>query len=400
MSDEAHTAAFCMSVMKKHVLRAHAPGWVRVVRRPWVRTASFLGLRILPRGRQIVFVSVHPDDPDALVILEYLARHSSRPLVWLGVDELPADELLDPLARSRVTLGRLHSVAGAYSLLTSSLVFHTHGIFGIRRATGRQVVINVWHGDGPKVMRPDPIATTFMVTGVQAFGLRRMAVLGLPAERLLTTGRPRVDDIHRPPHAAEQSASMRALGLDDRPVVWWLPTWRESASGPVALGQSFEEWFTPDAFARVRDRYQFVVKPHPNSPPQAWPEPWRVLTASEITRAKVRWYRVLASAAAIITDYSSVWSDFLESSVPLAFIVPDAEDYARERGFYMEDWRRLLPGPLLAGPGELHDFLAGLAERDHQPRRIAVAHALGSNNGAGATQRLLTALSEHDVEWR
>lgn len=375
------------------------PDWVRTLRRPFLRTATFLGPRLLPKGRHIVFVSAHADDPDALVILEFLAEHSSRPLIWVCFDQ-PNVTLLDEVAQRQVTALRVEDPRAFLAVVTSPLVFHTYGLLGIRRAARRQTVVNVWHGDGPKAMRPHPIATTFMVTGVREFGRRRMQVLGLPQERLLVSGRPRVDDIHRGLGPREAADAASQLGLDERPIVWWLPTWREDRSGAVRLNADMVSHFTSSAFDDVRDRYQFIVKPHPNNPAQEWPSPWRVVEQTRLARSETRWYRLLGNAAAIISDYSSVSSDFLDANVPIAFIIPDAESYEADRGFYMPDWREYLPGPILFNGEDLGVFLSNVAAGERNSRCRDVAEALGSNNGPGATYRLFAALSDHGVDWR
>ena len=381
-----------------HSARRPLPMWVRTVRRPVVRAVTSMGPALLPQGGHIVFISAHSDDPDALVVLEYLAQRSPRPLPWLA-PEKPNIRLIDEDLRARIRVRRLTDPAGIWAFLTSKLVFHTYGVYGLSRARARQVIVNVWHGDGPKRMRPDPIATTYMVTGVQEFGRRRMEILGLPFERLFTTGRPRVDDMHRGLSQPEQMQAQRRLGLDDRPIVWWLPTWRERDGSPDVLKADMSTYFDAEAFAALSNKYQFVVKPHANSPTQEWPSPWIVVEPKTLEQSHVRWYRLLGCAAAILTDYSSVWSDFLHTKIPVAFVTPDPDTYANERGFYMTNWRDALPGPLLHGRGDVTDFLTGLDSLPDVRHRTEVAGALGAANTPGATARLLVALAERGVSW-
>jgi CDP-glycerol glycerophosphotransferase (TagB/SpsB family) len=365
-----------------------------------VRFGKFVGGHILPRSRSIVFVSIHPDDPDALVILEYLARNSDRPLSWMCLGQEPETSLLEAGARERVRSYRIWDFRSAIQFLRSELVFHTYGIPGVLHTAQRQTVVNVWHGDGPKVMRPDPMPTTFMVTGVREFGARRMKILGLPVDRLLVTGRPRVDDIHRCLAPEDRNSAYARLGLDDRPIIWWLPTWREGRSGPARLEADLTEIFSGYLLGGAWDEYQFLVKPHANSPVQEWPKPWRVITAADLSRSGVRWYQLLGEASAIITDYSSVWSDILDSSVPCGFLVPDRDEYSLSRGFYMEDWEDLLPGPILYDQHSFVDFLLRLHEGQFRRQQIHVSHVLGANNSPGATARLFVALTDLGVQWR
>lgn len=377
----------------------HGDGFVRRLRRPFIRCTTYLGPRVLPQGEQIVFVSAHSDDPDALVILEFLARHSDRPLVWMA-PEPPQTALLDEDVRHRVRAYRYRHVAGVFAFLSSSLVFHTYGMLGVKRASSRQTVINVWHGDGPKRMRPAPMATTYMVAGIREFGTRRMDILRLPRERLLVAGRPRVDDLYQGLSEDERIAAQEQLGLDHRPIIWWLPTWREAATFPTTLDDDLDAYFAPEVFTGLSQEYQWVVKPHANSPRQDWPAPWQVLDSAAIRRSGVRWYRLLGSAAAILTDYSSIWADFLHTSVPLGFITPDRARYAEERGFYMSNWQELLPGPLLHNAADVRSFLMRLRAPVDEERRSQLAVTLGSANEAGATRRLFSALDAERVSWR
>ena len=379
--------------------RRPLPSWVRTARRPLVRLTTSMGPALLPQGDQIVFVSAHSHDPDAVVILEYLARKSRRPITWLA-PQSPNMRLIDRPLRTRIRPRILSDPSGLWAFLTSKLVFHTYGLYGQRRASSRQVIVNVWHGDGPKRMRPDPLATTYMVTGVEAFGRRRMEILGLPLERLLTSGRPRVDDLHRGLSDLERVQAQRHLGLDHRPIVWWLPTWREHDGSPEALTADMSVYFDSQAFDRVQEMYQFVVKPHPNSPRQKWPSPWVVLDPGTVEESDVRWYRLLGCAAAVLTDYSSVWSDFLNTDIPVGFITPDSDTYAIERGFYMANWRELLPGPMLQGSADMADFLSDLGSLPDPHQRAQVARQLGSANVPGSTARLLEALEGRGVSWR
>lgn len=374
------------------------PTWIRTVRRPIVRVVTALGPRLLPQGDHIVFVSAHSNDPDALVILEYLAQASTRPLVWIA-PRLPNLQLLDGALRTRVSGHRLAGLAGLWAFLTSRLVLHTYGVYAVRHSGRRQVVVNVWHGDGPKRMRPHPMATTYMVAGVEEFGRRRMEILQLSTDRLLTTGRPRVDDVHRGLSESERVRAQSTLGLDQRPIIWWLPTWREHGDAPTTLSADLSRYFPRDVLRGMLERYQFVVKPHSNSPRQPWPAPWRVVLPEALEDADVRWYQLLGCAAAVITDYSSVWSDFLNTATPIAFIAPDPEAYADERGFYMSNWRDLLPGPLLRDSRDLEAFVSGLDSQPDMGKRAEVAAALGSANSNGATERLFNALTERGIEW-
>jgi len=359
--------------------------------------------RFLPRNDTIVFGSDRVDDPDALVILDYLAEHSSRPLRWTARTQ-PITQLLNPLTQATVVAAREGSFTSLITYGQSPIVFHTAGLYTSPEPARGRTVVTVWHGDGPKSTSPPRIRGTYMVTGVEYFGRRRIQVHGYPETNLLITGRPRVDDLYRGIHDRESGSvdsqrDLEKLGLDGRPVIWWLPTWRQDSAGkPVALEAANIDalQLNPDLMAR----YQFIVKPHPLAVQLQWPKGWRVLTDADLYRNQIRLYRMLGLAHCVLTDYSSVWSDFLGTQIPVGFVLTDMKSFADARGFYDSDWHTKLPGPILQTQFEFIQFTEQGWTEELAIRRREVSTEIGAINEFGATKRLFEALDEKGVPWR
>lgn len=64
---------------------------------------------------------------------------------------------------------------------------------------------------------------------------------------------------------------------------------------------------------------------------------------------------LLATVSLLITDYSSIFFDFLPLKRPIYFYMPDAKEYARDRGFYLD--LGTLPGRLVETKQELLETL-------------------------------------------
>ena len=87
------------------------------------------------------------------------------------------------------------SLRGLWAYLRAEAVFFTHGLYGSPRPTARKPIVNLWHGDGPKDVRPENdvgglISSTYFVGSTPLFS-------GYQADGVRRTGRPRA--AHRQP---------------------------------------------------------------------------------------------------------------------------------------------------------------------------------------------------------
>ena len=63
---------------------------------------------------------------------------------------------------------------------------------------------------------------------------------------------------------------------------------------------------------------------------------------------------------ALLTDYSSVFFDFLLTLKPIGFVIDDISQYGSMRGFTVEDPLGLMPGHKIYNVDDLKKFIADL----------------------------------------
>lgn len=101
-------------------------------------------------------------------------------------------------------------------------------------------------------------------------------------------------------------------------VVLWAPTFRGNAGDAYVVGEQYID--------RLADLYKnelYIIKSlHPMS---------EGCLASFMSSSEL-----LVCADVLITDYSSIFFEYLLLDRPIVFFVPDYEDYARDRGFYLD----------------------------------------------------------------
>jgi CDP-glycerol glycerophosphotransferase len=100
---------------------------------------------------------------------------------------------------------------------------------------------------------------------------------------------------------------------------------------------------------------------------------------------------VLAVTDVLVTDYSSVFFDFLDTGRPILFFTPDREDYSETRGLYLAPEE--LPGPSAQTPAELAGLLNALGTGGSQDALVSHASAY-----ARARERFAAAEDGHVAE--
>lgn len=271
--------------------------------------------------------------------------------------------------------------------------------FGKRQG---QIYLNTWHGTPLKHMgfdMPDGAwqsantlrnflnadfllaANDFMadVMYEQAYKLTNVF-----AGEIITEGYPRID---RQWLDDDGKATLRALladagiSLGDKRIVLYAPTWRGSdfnaAKKDISLlserVRALQEAMGDDSIVLLKT-HQIVHKAARTSADAP-----RNLVPNVIpTNA------LLGLADVLITDYSSIFFDFLATGRPIGFFTPDAEEYAEDRGTYFP--LDELPGPVSADAATLG---AALREPQQHPRYAEWVAKFVPYDDGSATERVI-----------
>jgi len=370
---------------------------------PTLGRALHLLLSLTPR-RHHVFVAAWPsDEGNAVETVRALTKRYAGGVVW--ADAPPPEWLrklgLDP---SQVQFMRKNSIPALWSFLTAEVRFFTHGLYGCPRPVRRKPIVNLWHGDGPKATTGARIYATYLVSSSTILARDRLRHFRVPAEHLLTTGLPRIEQLRRP----SSTSQLEALGIaSDRPFVVWMPTYRQ-ASG-AGLNGSFVDSADVSEDARIVQQIssglatlreqglQVVVKPHPLDLVSRDHSSSILITDEAIRGAGTTLYAVLGASAGLLTDYSSVWTDYLALNRPIAFFMPDLRSYLSGRGIEPPDAMEHLPGASLTTMADFAAFGAEMLGTRPQPgstlRRSSIEH-FGLVHPHAPADVLLTALQE------
>lgn len=185
------------------------------------------------------------------------------------------------------------------------------------------------------------------------------AAFGVPRERILPLGMPRIDYLLD----EEGAASRRERILQKYPqlaegrTVLYVPTFRRGRQIPYGrLTESFDA-----------SQGNLVLIPHPFDRTEVEDDPGVVIDQSF---SVLEW---LSAADAVITDYSAVAYEAALRDVPLIFWPYDIEDYIRSRGLAV-DYRAEVPGPVVESAQEAAETAQRIAEEHPDFRRFRSRH--------------------------
>ena len=160
------------------------------------------------------------------------------------------------------------------------------------------------------------------------------------------TGSPRNDALLL--DAVQAREAKRRLGLEGYTrVVLYAPTYRDVAG---------KQAFTADFWARAqaeaaRHHTAIIIKKHPLD--RALQVPGGLSHVRDVSHSVDDVQSALAAADVLITDYSSIATDFALKHLPILFYTYDFAEYQpKSRGFFF-DLKEVLPGPFVADEGEL-----------------------------------------------
>jgi CDP-glycerol glycerophosphotransferase (TagB/SpsB family) len=249
------------------------------------------------------------------------------------------------------------------------------------------------------------VRSTYAVAGTRLWGDQRPVYFGVSPEGVLVTGHPRVDQFARPP----DGAALRRLGLNpDKPLVLWMPTYRSSeyrgrrlaamrhGSDARDLSEQTAVVDLGRQVARLADRMgvTVVVKPHPLDIDEYADLGLPIVDSEDLRREHLTVYQFMGASAGLITDYSSVWTDYLATDRPVGVFCPDLEEYEGMRGLNVPDYLAIIPGPRLESLADFEAFLRECRAQSGESRAVRVrsAQAIGAETRLGATDRLLDAV--------
>lgn len=290
--------------------------------------------------------------------------------VYVMNDPVKRERLRKEYPRARIV--DTNTRDGIYTVLESGVWFTSAGmpVYGTGLSRGR-IIVNLWHGVPLKkivlaekkhrllyrlyISALFSSNYTWVVTTSRHMVPIMQRSFGIGKEKVKVWGQPRNDRLFASRDAGEVLGGIYGDLPEFSRAVLYAPTHRDGT--PVKLFP-FED-FQPEKLEEFLEQEKLLlcVRTHFYEKEQTGlPQCPRLRWLGEDLAEDVM--EVLDVFDVLITDYSSIYIDFLLTGRPLMFLPYDQEEYLKERGFNFP-YEKITPGPR---PGSFREFCSQMQE--------------------------------------
>ena len=235
-----------------------------------------------------------------------------------------------------------------------------------------QLVVNLMHGSPLK--RTDGYVEhdtcDYVITQSSFFNKVVSDSLQVPIEKMVALGFPRTDILKY------NTGLLNSLGISkNKKVIVWMPTFRKNKNTGVEFG-SLNSLGVPlldsvEKFEQLNKMLEennvlLLVKLHPaeDTTNMTLTDYSNIcfMSDKDLDKKGVTVYGLLAESDALITDYSSVYYDYLLTDKPIGLVVDDLVEYGRRNGFVYGEYKEFVKGFYIES---LEDFFTFVYNIEH-----------------------------------
>lgn len=269
-------------------------------------------------------------------------------------------------------VGMIH---GIEYFLTSKYFFYSFGKYPII-PSAKQVVINLWHGTPLKAIgflnnnerHLKQNYFTYVLAASDYFVPVMSRCFEVTQDRVLVCGHARNDKMFHASKQLEEKFNFERYSK----IFMWMPTYKKTrgreadtdyiqTETALPLFKTWQELRDLDDYFRELNSF-CLIKLHPL---QEWGESSMSETFTNIQfysqkkfeEENLDLYELLHYADALITDYSSVYFDYLLLNRPIGFTIDDMNSYSNTRGFVFDNPLDYMPGMKIQKKEQFEEFI-------------------------------------------
>jgi CDP-glycerol glycerophosphotransferase (TagB/SpsB family) len=335
-----------------------------------------LRLFIRPQNNYIIYHSFPDFSDNCFTFFCYvLNNHKEYKNIWL-ISKRDKEKYSKLMANYATSLDylmvRKKSFLGVYYFCKSKYIFFTHGLFNEINLSKKQININLWHGMPLKNIghldnNSRVPKSNFVIATSSLFQEIMSKAFLIKSENVLITGQPRNDLIFTKKYSLSDLIHKKNTDYDK--TVLWMPTYRKAVIGDVRKDGDLEEmnhFFEEKYLNKLNEFFLSTksicfIKLHPmdylDTNDFKTYTNLVFLNNASFEEKGISLYSVLQKTDLLLTDFSSIYVDYLLLNKPIGFLNSDFDQYSNSRGFVFEDPKEMMPGEIITDKKELIPFL-------------------------------------------
>lgn len=366
---------------------------------------SFIN-RLIPKDDNRVLLHI-PNKRQAfslIPLMEYLKENSFDKKYKISYGYLDFERFGD-----RHWLETVAKIKSMFTFFITRHVFYTAGQLPIKPSKS-QIVIHVDHGNAnfkpigklANIDNGDEYFFTYFIASSDLFVPILAKEYECPESCIKVLGDPLIDALLKAPKGVYDFSSFNKLLV-------WMPTFRNSDS----LGYKDSNLSTLVPLFDITDypelnellakyNIKLIVKLHPiQTVPIGMQRHFSHLSVyshDEFVASEYDMFTLIANSDGLIGDYSSASLQYLLTDRPQAYVVPDIDDYASNRGFIYDNPEDYMGGHIVKTKEEFIQFINDFAEGNdpYRDKRHWVCDQMYKYKDANSCERIVK-LSEMSV---
>ncbi|MFQ9514271.1 MAG: CDP-glycerol glycerophosphotransferase family protein [Eubacterium sp.] len=253
---------------------------------------------------------------------------------------------------------------GIKTFMKAKYAFYCFGKYPIKPAKN-QMVVNLWHGTPLKKIgnlekgleNIDYNFFTSVITTSPMYKPIMAKIFGCSERNVKVFGNPRNDEMFK-----ENRLIDDYIRGKNSKVIVWLPTYREYDDDFTVSVLNENHMQQLNNFLE-KNNCKLIIKLHPLQKADAHSinhTNIEFVTQKQLSDTNSTVYTLLRNADGLITDYSSVYFDYMLLDRPIAFAVEDIEQYKARRGFIFDNPKEYMPGMEVRDLNDIKNFITSI----------------------------------------
>lgn len=347
---------------------------------------------IIPKNKKVLLFTSNPD----------FADNSAAIFKTISEDEKFADYKLFWITRElslRKYKGykcyKINSIKSFVVYFRAKYIFTTHGLY-YGTSSRSQIKVGLWHGmplkslgaysanneNYLKSIESEMYDFKYMIATSPLYREIMAKCFRMNEKDILVTGLPRNDELFY----GKDSLEKLSIPVNEK-TLCWLPTYRNPGSedrlnGIYQQGVDYE-YGIPLVNSETliilndllkKEHMNLIIKIHGMQVFDKNKFPITsnifVVTNNDLYESDIQLYNLLACSDALITDYSSVYIDYLATDKPMAFVIDDINEYGNDRGFVFNNPLDYMPGMKIHSFDEFIQFIMTVRQNKDEYKQV------------------------------